>query len=970
MTQQGSTSVDGGWSVTIASVCFEHHREALGTGEDRPRLSWIVATAMAGWRQVGYEMQTYGSDGRLRQQTGRIESDQSVLVPWPFEPLSSREHLTVRMRVWGSDGQPSAWSTHASVEAGLLHTDDWIARFVTPDWEEDTSRPQPAPLLRREFDVHAAVTKARLYVTALGVYEAYLNGVTVGDHVLAPGWTSYNHRLHYQTFDVTDFLHEGHNAIGAILGDGWYRGRLGFNGGRRNIYGDRLALLAQLEIDYADGTTERIVTDETWHAARGPILASDLYDGETYDARLELPGWSKAGYDDRGWVRVRRFDQDLTTLVAPSGPPVRRTELVAPVAITTVPSGHTLVDFGQNLVGRLRLTVHGTEGQAGETITLRHAEVLEHGELCVRPLRAAQATDRYTLRGDDGVETWEPRFTFHGFRYAEVEGWPGEVQADDIRAVVCHSDMERTGWFECSYPLINRLHENVVWGMRGNFLSIPTDCPQRDERLGWTGDIQVFAPTACFLYDTAGFLTSWLADLAAEQTSAGSIPFFVPNVMPIPSIPAAAWGDAAVIVPWVLYQSYGDVGVLAAQFESMRAWVDLLATLTGERRLWDTGFQFGDWLDPSAPPNKPGAGRADPHVVATAYFARSAELLGQAAGVLGRAKDETRYLGLAAQVRDAFNAEYVTPAGRVISDSETVYTLALQFGLLRNAEQRRHAGVRLATLVRDSGYHISTGFVGTPLVCDALCSVGEYEAAYHLLTQRECPSWLYPVTMGATTIWERWDSLRPDGSVNPGEMTSFNHYAFGAVADWLHRTVGGLAPAEPGYRHLDIRPHPGGDLTHAYARHLTPYGLAEIAWKIGTGQIEVVVVIPPNAMASVTLPGGRATPIEVGSGTHRWSYPYHGKSNHHPRSLDSTISEFIDDPEAWRTVLTTIRQHITGIASHMDIGTIMLHNDDRTLGQTLSLLPHTDKLPAALEAALAALGRQGDESDIEGATHM
>jgi len=577
MTEQGSASVDGGWSVTIASLRFEHHREALGIGENRPRLSWIIATSLAGWCQVGYEIKVYGPDGQLREQTGRVDSDQSVLVPWPFDPLSSREHLTLQVRVWGSDGQPSSWSTHASVEAGLLSIDDWMARFVTPDWEEDTSRPQPAPLLRRAFDVHAAMTKARLYVTAQGVYEVSLNGVTVGDHILAPGWTSYNDRLHYQTFDITDLLHQGQNAIGAILGDGWYRGRFGFNGGRRNIYGDRLALLAQLEIDYADGTTERIVTDETWRAARGPILASDLYDGETYDARLELPGWSKGGFDDGGWVGVRQIDRDLTTLVAPTGPPVRRTELVAPVAITTSPAGHTLVDFGQNLVGRLRLTVHGTEGQAGATITLRHAEVLENGELCVRPLRTAQATDRYTLRGDGVTESWEPRFTFHGFRYAEVEGWPGCVQADDIRAVVCHSDMERTGWFECSDPLINKLHENVLWGMRGNFLSVPTDCPQRDERLGWTGDLQMFAPTACFLYDTAGFLTSWLADLAAEQTASGSVPFFVPDIRPTPPVPAAAWGDAAVIVPWVLYQYVGDDGILATQFDSMRAWVDLIA---------------------------------------------------------------------------------------------------------------------------------------------------------------------------------------------------------------------------------------------------------------------------------------------------------------------------------------------------------------------------------------------------------
>jgi len=955
MTQQGSTPVDGASDVTIAEVRFEHHRDALGVGKSRPRLSWIVATEVMGWRQAAYEIETYGSDGRLHARTNRVESDQSVLVPWPFAPLSSRERLPVRVRVWGIDGHRSAWSALAPVEAGLLHAHDWAARFVAPDWEEDITRPQPCPLLRREFNVRADVRSARLYVTALGVYEIQLNGTTVGDHVLAPGWTSYHHRLRYQTFDVTTLLSEGRNAIGAILGDGWYRGRLGFDGGRRNIYGDRLALLAQLEINYADGTTERIFTDETWRAARGPILASDIYDGEIYDARLERIGWSAPGYDDHDWVAVRQLSRGLVTLVAPSGPPVRRTELVAPVAITTSPSGRTIIDFGQNLVGRLRLTVCG---EAGQTVTLRHAEVLENGELCTRPLRTAKATDRYILRGG-GVETWEPRFTFHGFRYAEVEGWPGTLQAGDVRAVVCHSDLERTGWFECSDPLINRLHENVVWSMRGNFLDVPTDCPQRDERLGWTGDILAFAPTACFLYDTAGFLTSWLADLAAEQAATGVVPFVVPNILPLSPVPAAAWGDAAVIVPWVLYQRYGDTGILAAQFDSMRAWVDLVATLAGKGRLWDRGFQFGDWLDPSAPADKPGAGLTNPHVVATAYFARSAEVLGQAAGVLGRADDNAHYLQLAAEIREAFDAEYATPAGRVISDSATAYTLALQFGLLRDPARRKHAGVRLAALVRNSGYHISTGYVGTPLVCDALCSAGEYDTAFHLLNQRGCPSWLYPVTMGATTMWERWDSLRPDGSVNPNQMTSFNHYALGAIADWLHRTVGGLAPASPGYRHLDIRPQPGGGLTHARARHITPYGLAESGWTIEAGQIEVAVVVPPNAEATVTLPGSNAEPIEVGAGTHRWSYPYHVKRARHPRSLDSTISEFIDDSEAWTTVLTTMRQHMPQLSSHMDVGTIMQGDGSKTLGQMLSFLPHADELRTALEAALATLERRG-----------
>src|SRR5579884_1344352 len=870
MTPQGPTPIDGAANVTIADVRFEHLRDAFGVGQACPRLSWTVETTVAEWYQAGYEIEAYGPDGQLRERTERVASDQSVLVPWPFAPLLSRECLTVRVRVWGVDGQSSAWSALSPVEAGLLFPSDWTARFVTPDWEEDTSRPQPGPLLRREFDVRAGVAKARLYVTALGVYEAQLNGVTVGDHVLDPGWTSYDYRLCYQTFDVTSLLREGRNALGAMLGDGWYRGRLGFNGGRRNIYGDRLALLAQLEIDYADGTSERIVTDETWRAARGPILASDIYDGETYDARLERPGWSNPAYDDHDWVGVRRLEHNLATLVALSGPPARRTELLTPVAITTAPSGRTIVDFGQNLVGRLRLTV---QGKAGQTITLRHAEVLEHGELSTRPLRRAEATDRYTLRGD-GVETWEPRFTFHGFRYAEVDGWPGTLQADNIRAVVCHSDMERTGWFECSDPLINRLHENVVWSMRGNFLSIPTDCPQRDERLGWTGDIQIFAPTASFLYDTAGFLASWLLDLAADQEAGGAVPIVVPNILDDSRPPAAAWGDAAVMVPWTLYQRFGDEHILARQFESMRAWVDFVDRVAGEKHLWDTGFQFGDWLDPSAPPDKPGAARADKAVVATAYFARSARLLARIAGILGRTQDEEHYSRLAEEIRAAFNAEYVTPAGQVRSDAPTAYALALQFDLLTNDDQRRYAGARLAELVASSGYHISTGFVGTPLICDALCSAGAYDAAFRLLMQRECPSWLYPVTMGATTIWERWDSLLPDGSVNPGEMTSFNHYALGAVADWLHRTVAGLAPAGPGYHRLAIQPHPGGGLTHAHARLRTPYGLAGCGWTIKDGQIEVTAVIPPNTTASVALPGSDEPAIEVGAGTYRWTYPY------------------------------------------------------------------------------------------------
>lgn len=858
------------FEVKITSVRAEQLRETLGIGANQPRLSWRIETRAQNWIQSAYEIACYGPDGQVYGQTGRIESDQSILVAWQFPPLPSRQQVRIQVRVWGKDGSESAWSEPLTIETGLLEAEDWHARFISPDWDEDTEQSNPSPYLRREFDVRTGVKAARLYISALGLYEAQINGTLVGDQVLAPGWTVYDQRLRYQTFDVTPLLHEGRNAIGAILGDGWYRGRLGFGDGRRNIWGDRLALLAQLEIEYADGSSERIVTDEKWRAATGAILMNSIYDGETYDARLERIGWALSGYDESDWSAVRQLESDLSTLEAPVSPPVRRTEQIAPVAITKSPSGKTLVDFGQNLVGWLSITRQGVSGQ---TITLRHAEVLENGELGTRPLRQAEATDRYILRSD-GVETWEPRFTFHGFRYAEVTGWEGELSPSDICAVVIHSDLERAGWFECSDPLLNQLHKNVVWGMRGNFVDVPTDCPQRNERLGWTGDIQVFAPTASFLYDVSGFLQSWLIDLALEQRKAGGIvAFVVPNLFEWP-IGAAVWGDAATIVPWVCYQRYGDLGILRDQFESMRTWVDYVASLAGKTRLWDKGFQFGDWLDPSAPPDNPGQSQTDKVIIATAYFARSAELVARAAALLGRDDDQQRYKALAAEIRAAFAREYITPSGRIMSDAETAYALALEFDLLPTAEQRQRAGDRLMELVHASGYHISTGFVGTPLICDALCHSGHYTAAYRLLLQQDCPSWLYPVVMGATTIWERWDSMLPDGSINPGDMTSFNHYALGAVADWMHRTIGGIAPAEPGYRRIAIRPYPGGGLTYAHTRHLTPYGLVECYWEIKAGQFDLRVVVPPNTSVQVTLPGNESTSIEVGSGTWQWSVPF------------------------------------------------------------------------------------------------
>lgn len=841
---------------------IEHHRVALGIGRPRPRLSWKT-TAPDAWRQAGYEIAVERDGGT--SDSWRVDSNESVLVAWLADPLKSRERAAVRVRVWGEDGDVSGWSDAGYVEAGLLEPDDWSAQVVGPAWPEDRESDRQPPLVRRTFDLDGPVARARLYVTAHGLYEAEINGLRVGNDVLSPGWTVYGSRLRYYTYDVTHLLVAGENAVGAWLADGWYRGRFGFHGGRRNLYGEDIGLIAQLEVSMVDGRLVTIATDARWEAAVGPISFSELYNGETYDARREIPRWSTPGVVGGTWTPVAVGPIDTGTLVAPDGPPVRCTEELLPVEVLSTPSGRPVLDFGQNFAGRLRIRV---DGPAGTTVVLRHAEVMQDGEIYTRPLREAAATDTYVLAG--GPAVWEPRFTMHGFRYAEVSGWPGEIHPGDVVGLVCHTDMERTGWFETSDALVNRLHENVRWSMRSNFVDIPTDCPQRDERLGWTGDIQVFAPTASFLYDCSGLLISWLQDVAVEQLPDGTVPWYVP-VIPgddpwTPIRPGAVWGDTAVLTPWDLYTRFGDTNILADQYKSARGWVDLVDRLAGPSHLWNTGFQLGDWLDPAAPPDDPAAASTDKYLVATAYFARSAHRLAETARVLGREGDAQRYAALAAAVRAAFATEYVLDGGRLKSDAQTAYALAIAFDLYPDEASTRLGGKRLAELVREGRDRIATGFAGTPLVTDTLTMTGEIERAYALLLNRACPSWLYTVVSGGTTIWERWDSQLPDGTVNPGGMTSFNHYALGAVADWLHRSVAGIAPAAPGYREILFEPRPGGGLTFAGAEHETPYGRAAIRWEVTDGTCTVQVRVPTGTTAHVVLPDG--TTSHVGPGTH------------------------------------------------------------------------------------------------------
>ncbi|GAA1974839.1 alpha-L-rhamnosidase [Microbacterium pumilum] len=881
----------------IARVVVDAPYRSDIVASPEPIVGWITETDAANWLQAGAELELDRA-GTIESHT--VEGRASTQIAWPFAPLAPRDDVTLRVRVTGEDGQQGPWSEPRRIFAGFLDG-EWQA--TTVGLADPQEHAQPA-YLRTEFDIASTVSRATLYATAVGVYQVALNGADVDDQVMKPGWTPYQYRTIHETTDVTGLITPGRNAIGVRLAGAWGTEHFGFRENARLIYGSQPRFAAQLLLEYADGSAEWVVTDAAWRASTGPITFSGLYGGEHYDARRVLidgggRGFADAGYDESGWSAVAVFEP-VVVPEARVSPFVRRLEELPVVEVITTPSGKTVLDFGQNLVGRLRVRV---TGPAGTELVLRHAEVLEHGELGTRPLRQAAATDRLTLAGDGEIE-WEPEFTFHGFRYAEISGWQGDVDPGAVTAVVIHSDMERTGWFETSHELVSKLHENVVWGLKGNFLYVPTDCPQRDERLGWTGDIQVFAPTASFLYDVRGFLDSWLRDLALEQENDhGIVPFVVPNVLG-PARPAAAWGDAATVVPWVLNERYADTSILERQYPSMKAWTDALLEIAGDRRLWEGKFQFGDWLDPDAPPDLPARAKTDGDIVATAYLFRSADAVARAAKLLGNDAEATEYAAIAEEVREAFLSEYVTPSGRMMSDAQTAYAMAIVFEIAPESLIPA-LGDRLAELTRESGYKIGTGFVGTPIIQDALTRTGHLDTARRLLVQTENPSWLYPVTMGATTIWERWDSMLPDGTINPGQMTSFNHYAFGAIGDWLHRVVAGLAPAAPAYERISIAPHPLEGFDFASAEHLTPYGRARSAWTRSGDRIRIEAVIPPNTTGIVTLPDGSTH--EVGSGTHEWevdadqpaALPAHV-------GLDSTLAAVIDDPEAYRVILTAL----------------------------------------------------------------
>ena len=856
--------------ITLTDLTCEHLTNPLGIVEKQPRFSWKIVTETRNIAQTAYEIRvataTDFSKKSIVWTSGKIISYESLLQQFKGV-LASKERYYWQVKVWTTNGQESAWSPTAFFETGLLSNTEWQAQWI--ELANDTVRYNPSVSVRKSFVLKKKVEKARAYVTAHGFYELYLNGKKVGDDVLTPGWTSYSKRLQYQVYDVTNMLSQGQNAVGALLGDGWYRGTLGWQS-QWGYYGKKRGLLCQIHVRYSDGSEEVIKSDDTWKASQeGPIRMSDIYNGETFDATKILRGWSEANFKDGDWLPVQIGNYSYDNLIASVSPSVKRIQELKPTRIFRTPKGTLVADFGQNMVGWVRLKIRGT---AGTTVTMQHAEVLDKfGEFYTANMRSAKTTATYVLRGGETEEIYEPRFTFFGFRYISIAGLPlsTELTADNLTGVVVHSEMTPMGDFECSNPLVNQLQHNIQWGQKGNFVDVPTDCPQRDERLGWTGDAQAFCRTAAFNANVAAFFAKWLGDVAADQRAGGEVPFVIPDVLnPINSKTAntsAGWGDVAVIAPWTMYLIYDDVKLLDNQYSSMKAWVEYIRKKSGDDLIWKNGSVFGDWLSYLPPPER--ASEPDGHTsrdyISTAFFAYSVKLLAQAADVLEKKEDAAMYNALFEKIKKVFIQEFITPSGRTASDSQTSYVLALMFDLLPENLQPKAVNY-LVSDIKSRKNHLSTGFLGTPYLCKVLSDNGRADVAYDLLFQETYPSWLYPVKMGATTIWERWDGQKVDSSFQDVGMNSFNHYAYGAIGDWLYRVVAGIELGKTGYKHILIQPQPTERLTFAKAHFESNYGRIESNWDQKDGKMRLQVRIPPNTTATIRLPNAKIEAITEG----------------------------------------------------------------------------------------------------------
>lgn len=848
----------------------EYRANPVGIAEVQPRLSWVLESEERSQVQSAYQVLVADSEQALAARSanvwdsGRVESNQSTHVLYTGRALETDSRYWWKVRVWDQEGRASEYSSAAWWQMGLLHRTDWVAKWISFDTDaENEMGMKPAPYLRRTFFIDKPVVKATLYAAAKGLYRLRLNGQPVGEDALAPDWTDYGQRIVYNSYDVGELVRRGDNALGAILGDGWYCGYVGFQG-RRNSYGEQPAFLAQLHLELEDGSTAVVVTDDEWIGSSGPILYSDLLMGEAYDARREMQGWDESGFDDALWRPVMT-QSNSERLIAQTAESVQVVERI-PVRSVSEPARNLYVfDLGQNFAGWVRL---GVRGAAGTRLQLRYGELLNpDGTVYTGNLRKARATDTYILRGE-GEEVWEPHFTYHGFRYVQIESFPTGVVPKVQAGCVVHSAVGQVGHFKCSSLPVNQLWQNIMWGQRSNFVSVPTDCPQRDERLGWLGDVLAFGQTACLNMDVAAFFIRWMISVEDAQSSAGAFPDVAPRLAAVTD-GAPGWGDAGVYLPWLIYQFYGDTRIIERHYAAMTRWMEYIREANPDcLRTERLNRNYGDWLSFHA--DTPS------DVIATALWAQDAALMAHMAQVIGRNEDSRLYAELHTDIKAAFIDAYVAADGRIKGETQTCYALALHIGLLP-PHLREAAARHLVVDIERRGWHLSTGFLGTPFLLPALSEAGYTDIAYRLLFSDTVPSWGHMIKQGATTIWERWDSLQADGNLfDPTQptflhaelgpiagMNSFNHYGLGSVGEWLYRYVAGIRidPQRPGYSHIIIEPHPGGELTFACAQYDSIRGPIRSKWCVEDGQFHLTVSIPANTTATLYLPS--AVPSDV-----------------------------------------------------------------------------------------------------------
>ena len=850
----------------------EYRENPIGLTEKAPRFSWKIESDEKDTVQTSYEIKVTDENGKLVWDSGKKISDQSVLISYEGEALAGETFYSVEVTV--ADNHGNVESVEGSFETGIFNQTEFKAQMITSDFSEDETA---CPIFGKTFAIDKKVKKARLYATAHGVYEVTLNGQTVGDYRMAPGWTSYHNRLQYQIYDVTEQLAE-ENEIAITVGNGWYKGILGFYC-QPNQYGTQAGAFAELHVEYEDGSKEVIATDETWAVKTGEIRYSEIYMGETID--------TDAPEITEGNVVVKDFDKSVLT--AQENEPVRITEKIVGKELIVTPKGEKLVDFGQIVTGVVEVHVKGEKGQK---IVLRHAEVLDKdGNFYPETLRQAKSIDTFICNGEEQI--FRPHFTFHGFRYICVEGME-EFTADQFIACVTHSDMEKTGDFHCSNKKVNQLQSNITWSQRDNFLDIPTDCPQRDERLGWTGDAQVFSWTAAFNRNTALFYKKWMRDVAAESSLEKGVPHVVPDILD--SYSSSAWSDVAVIVPWVVYQIYGDKGILEENWKCMHEWVDYIKNNCGENGLWQSGFQYGDWLALDKEESADRTGATDKYMIANAYYLYVTELVKKTAEVLGKDEEAKKYAELYETTLDAFRREYYTETGRIVSETQTGAIISLYFNLAREKDRKRILNTLLTNIANHKN-HLATGFVGTPYICHTLSENGAHEMAATLFMKEDYPSWLYAVNMGATTIWERWNSIKPDGTFDESGMNSLNHYAYGSVGDWMYRKVAGLSQLEPGYKKFQVKPMFVKGIEEWGTEFDSVYGKIVANTSCKAGKIHVHVEVPANTTAVIVLPEKEEV-HEVGSGVYDFEYDTETSLAVERFSMDSTLGEIVAEPLA------------------------------------------------------------------------